>query len=115
MRTTDVHELKADPTVALRQAVGGPVLIQSGGQLDALLVNLEASGVDLRGFRPALAADLYKNGCLSLGSASEVSGLSLGEFVTHLGSLGVEVAGLDETTDGEAEVSRWLDSPSAGK
>ena len=57
----------------------------------------------------ALAADLYRNGSLSLGSASEASGLSLGEFVAHLGALGVEVAGLDETTGGEAEdVSGWL-------
>ena len=111
MRTTDVRDLKEDPAATLRQAVGGPVLIQGGGDLDALLVNLAAAGGELRHLRPAVAADLYKNGCLSLGSASEVSGLSLGDFITHLGTLGVEVVGMDETTHGEAkDVSSWLSS-----
>ena len=39
------------------------------------------------GMRPALAASLYSRGSMSLGKAAKISGLSLSEFVQHLGSL----------------------------
>ena len=63
------------------------------------------------GVREALAVSLFRNGCVSLGKAVEVSGLPMSTFVEHLGRLGIEVAQLDETTAGEAQdVSAWLSS-----
>ena len=58
--------------------------------------------------RLALAASLYNGGGVSLGKAARISGLSLSEFIQHLGSLGIEIVRKDETTNHEAgDVSAW--------
>ena len=112
MHTTNVRELKKNPSRALRLARDGPVLVLKGNEPDALLVHLDKSLTETEaGVRPALAASLYGGGGVSLGKAARISGLSLGEFVEHLGSLGIEIVRQDETTNTEADdVSAWLAS-----
>ena len=111
MHATDLGELARNPSAAVRRAKDQPVLILGGDQPAALLVHLDPSVLDAPAVRPALAADVYKNGCVSLGLAAKISGLPLGEFIAHLGALGVEIVGPDETTDGEvSDVSPWLSS-----
>ena len=112
MHTTNVRELKKNPSLALRLAREGPVLIMKGNEPDALLVHLDKSLTETEaGVRPALAASLYRDGNISLGKAAKVSGLSLSEFISHLGSLGIDVVRPDETTDNETrDVSTWLSS-----
>ena len=112
MHTTNVRELKKNPSLALRLAREGPVLILKGNEPDALLMHLDKSLTETEaGMRPALAASLFNGGTVSLGKAARISGLSLGEFVAHLGSLGIEVVRRDETTDNEtSDVSAWLSS-----
>ena len=73
--------------------------------LDKSLTETEA------GMRPALAASLYNDGSVSLGKAAKISGLSLSEFIQHLGTLGIEIVRQDETTNTETDdVSPWLTS-----
>ena len=112
MHATNVRELKKNPSRALRLAKDGPVLILKGNEPDALLIHLDRSlAATESGVRPALAASLYNGGGMSLGKAAKVSGLSLSEFIDHLGNLGIEVVRQDETTIGEAsDVSAWLAS-----
>ena len=112
MHTTNVRELKKNPSLALRLAREGPVLIMKGNEPDALLVHLDKSLTDAEaGVRPALAASLYRAGGVSLGKAAKISGLSLSEFIGHLGSLGIDIVRPDETTDNETrDVSPWLSS-----
>ena len=113
MHATNVRALKKNPSLALRLARdAGPVLVLKGNEPDALLVHLDESLTDTEnGIRPALAASLYRDGCVSLGKAAEVSGLSVSEFIDHLGSLGIDVVRHDETTSREAaDVSAWLSS-----
>ncbi len=104
MQTTNVQALKKDPTQALRMArENGPVLVLKDDEPDALLVHLDgllAATED--GIRPALAASLFRDGCLSLGRAAEVSGLSMSDFISHLGNLGIDIVRVDETTPHEA-------------
>ena len=85
-------------------------MILKGNNPDALLVHLEQSLTETEmGLRPALAANLYKNGVVSLGKAAKISALTLSDFITHLGSLGIEIVAQDETTDHEVkDVSTWL-------
>lgn len=113
MQSTNVRALKKNPSQALRMArETGPVLILKGDQPDALLVHLDGSLTATEaGIRPALAASLYREGCLSLGRAAAVSGLTVSDFVSHLGSLGIDVVREDETTRHETgDVSAWLSS-----
>ena len=112
MHTTNVRELKKNPSLALRLAREGPVLIMKGNEPDALLVHLDKSLTETEaGVRPALAANLYRGSSVSLGKAARISGLSLNEFISHLGSLGVDIVRPDETTDNEIrDVSAWLSS-----
>ena len=110
MHTTNVRELKKNPSLALRRAREGPVLILKGNEPDALLIHLDKSLTETEaGMRPALAASLYNGGSVSLGKAAKISGLSLSEFVRHLGSLGIEIVQHDETTSNETgDISPWL-------
>ena len=113
MHATNVRALKKNPSLALRLARdAGPVLVLKGNEPDALLVHLDESLTDTQsGIRPALAVSLYREGCVSLGKATEVSGLSMSEFIDHLGSLGIDVVRDDETTSREAaDLSVWLSS-----
>ena len=112
MHTTNVRELKKNSSLALRLAREGPVLILKGNEPDALLMHLDKSLTETEaGMRPALAASVYSGGSVSLGKAAKISGLSLSEFVAHLGSLGIEIVRRDETTDSEtSDVSAWLSS-----
>ena len=110
MHATNVRELKKNPSRALRLARDGPVLVLKGDEPDALLIHLDKSMTETEsGFRPALAASLYRGGGMSLGKAARISGLSLTEFIDHLGDLGIEIVRQDETTSREAsDVSAWL-------
>ncbi len=104
MQATNVRALKKNPSQALRMArETGPVLILKGDEPDALLVHLDGSLTATEaGIRPALAASLYREGCLSLGRAATVAGLSVSDFVSHLGSLGIDIVREDEATPHEA-------------
>ncbi len=110
MYATNVRELKKNPSLALRQAKDAPVLILKGDEPDALLIHLDESlSKTEMGLRPALAANLYKEGVMSLGKASKLSGLAMSDFIRHLGSLGIEIVKLDETTAYETkDLSAWL-------
>ena len=113
MQATNVRALKKNPSQALRMArETGPVLILKGDEPDALLVHLgESLAAAESEIRPALAASLYREGYLSLGRAARVSGLSLSDFVSHLGSLGIDVVRPDGTTRHERETSQdWRES-----
>lgn len=63
------------------------------------------------GQRLGLATSLYCEDSLSLGKAAQVAGLSVSEFIDHLGSLEIDVVRHDDTTPREAaDVSAWLSS-----
>lgn len=112
MHAVNVRSLKQNPSAALRQAERSPVLVLKGDEPNALLVHLDASilGTD-RNIRPALGAALFKDGVLSLGAAARVSALPLSDFSRYLDELGIDIVGLDETTDHEAaSLEKWLES-----
>lgn len=112
MYATNVRELKKNPSLALREAKDAPVLILKGNQPDALLVHLDTTmDQALIDIRPAIAASLYRDALVSLGKATKISGLSMSEFIKHLGDLRVDIVRYDETVDQEVkDVSQWLSS-----
>ncbi len=110
MYATNVRNLKKNPSLALRQAEDSPVLVLKGDEPNALIVHLSKSLTEGEAsVRPALAASLFKDGTLSLGRAVRLSGMPVQAFLRHLGELGIEVTGTDETTAHESrDLSRWL-------
>ena len=112
MYATNVRELKKNPSRALREAEHAPVLILKGNEPHAVLLHLERSLAETEStLRPALAAALYHDAVLSLGAAAKLSGMTLGDFVSHLGALGIDIVSPDETTAQEsADLSTWLSS-----
>ena len=112
MYATNVRELKKNPSLALREAKEAPVLILKGNQPDALLVHLDSTmDQTLTDIRPAIAASLYRDALVSLGKATKISGLSMSEFIKHLGDLRIDIVRHDETVDQEVkDVSQWLSS-----
>lgn len=58
---------------------------------------------------PALAANAFRDGIMSLGKAAQFSGLSMSAFIKYLADLGIEIARPDETTPHETQdLSGWL-------
>lgn len=110
MYATNVRELKKNPSLALRHAREAPVLVLKGDVPDALLIHLDTTLSETSsGLRPALAASLFRDGLMSLGKATRLSGLTMSAFIKHLGSLGIEIARPDETTAHEVQdLSAWL-------
>jgi len=112
MHATNVRNLKKNPSLALRQAEESPVLVLKGDEPNALIVHLDKSLTETdQSIKPALAAALFKDGVLSLGAATRVSGVPLQDFLSHLGELGIDIVRPDETTEREVEsLDRWLES-----
>ncbi len=113
MHATNVRNLKKNPSLALRQAEESPVLVLKGNEPNAVIVHLDKTLVDAeQSVRPSMAASLFKDGTLSLGAASRLSGMSLQQFLSLLGGLGINVVNPDETTGHEAkDLDRWLATP----
>lgn len=58
---------------------------------------------------PAVATQLYQSGTVSLGRAASISGLSVREFINHLGGLGIDIVSTtDEASEEVADLSPWL-------
>lgn len=110
MYSTNVRNLKRNPSEALRHAEQEPVLILKGNQPNAVLFNLKRS-LDYTGqqLKPALAASLFKDRVMSLGAAAQLSGLSLSEFIEHLAQLDIDLVVADSQTAQEMEtLAKWL-------
>ena len=86
---------------ALRDALDGPVLVSKENRPAAWLVSAEqlarvAAATEDGGdaYRQALtlvAAELYRQGTLTLGQAAKVAGLALGDFIDLCGRLRIPV------------------------
>ena len=112
MHATNVRNLKKNPSLALRQAEESPVLVLKGDEPNALIVHLDKSLTEAeQSVKPALAAALFKDGTLSLGGATRLSGMAMQAFIQYLAELGIDVVRPDETTGHESgDLSRWLES-----
>lgn len=65
---------------------------------------------------PALAIRLYQSGTVSLGRAASIGGLSVGEFIHHLGGLRIDILSTtDEAADEADDLSPWLSHDAAGR
>ena len=90
MYAVKVHELKNNPSEALRRARKGPVIVMKGDEPEAIIFHLDSNALlSQAGMRLALATALFKDGHLSLGHAARLADMPLAEFIPYLGSRGI--------------------------
>ena len=92
MEVVNVSGLKNNPSEALRKARKDLVVVMNRDEPDAVLVHLDqAQTLSMPGVRAAMATALFKDGNLSLGRAARLAEMSVPEFSSHLGRLGIPV------------------------
>lgn len=113
MHSVQVHELKNNPSEALRRARKAPVIVMKGDKPEAVIFHLDKNSLLAQpGMKAALATALFKDGSLSLGRAAKLAEMTLAEFIPHLGHQGIPaITGTaQDATDDMAALRRWTKS-----
>lgn len=105
MQVVNIRQLKANPSVALREAKHDLVMVTNRDKPDALLVSMEQlSGIPNIGqVRLVLGVALFRDKLLSISAAAKVAGKSLSEMLTLVSSMGIPVVDYSEE-EAEAEM-----------
>ena len=102
MNVVNVSGLKNNPSVALRSARDGLVVVMNRDQPDAVMIGLQSGKLlSEPGARAALATALFRDGGLSLARSARMAQMPLSAFVTHVSRLGISVV-----THDAADVAR---------
>lgn len=93
MQVVNIRQLKANPSVALREAKRDLVMVTNRDKPDALLVSMEQlSGIpNLDQVRLVLGVSMFRDKQLSLSAAAKVAGKSLSEMLTIVSEMGIPV------------------------
>lgn len=93
MQVVNIRQLKANPSVALREAKHDLVMVTNRDKPDALLVSMEQlSGIpNLDQVRLVMGVALFRDKLLSITAAAKVAGKSLSEMLTLVSSMGIPV------------------------
>ena len=109
MKAYNIGDLKNNPSVAIKNAKGEPILILNRDEPEALIFSLDF--VDLKDdLGKSLAVKLYSDGAISLGKAAKIAKLSYNDFISLLTNHGVPVIKY-KLQDIESDVStakEWL-------
>lgn len=110
MQTVNVSTLKNNPTQAIRWAQTEPVLVMNRDKPTAWMTSFDDPSMAQPLVKAALAAALFKDGGLGLGSASRLASMPMAQFITYLGSRGIAVANqtAQETERDLDTLEAWL-------
>ncbi len=85
MHAVNVHQLKNNPSEALRKVKDAPVIVLKGDKPAAIMLNLDDEGLLKEpDVKLALATELFRCGHLSLGRAARLAGIAIVNFMRHL-------------------------------
>jgi predicted HTH domain antitoxin len=85
MHAVNVHQLKNNPSEALRKVKDAPVIVLKGDKPTAIMLNLDDDTLlNDPDVKLALATELFKCGHLSLGRAARLSMMAIVDFMRHL-------------------------------
>lgn len=106
MQVVNIRQLKANPSVALREAKHDLVMVTNRDKPDTLLVSMEQlSGIPNIGqVRLVLGVALFRDKLLSISAAAKVAGKSLSEMLTLVSNMGIPVVDYSEE-EAEAEMA----------
>ncbi|MDX9989359.1 UPF0175 family protein [Thiothrix unzii] len=107
MQVVNIRQLKANPSVALREAKNGLVMVTNRDKPDSLLVSMEQlSGIpNLAQVQLVLGVALFRDKLLSISAAAKVAGKSLSEMLSIVSAMGIPV--VDYSTQ-EAETEALM-------
>ncbi|EIJ34856.1 UPF0175 family protein [Thiothrix nivea] len=111
MQVVNIRQLKANPSVALREAKRDLVMVTNRDKPDALLVSMEQlSGIpNLDQVRLVLGVSMFRDKQLSLSAAAKVAGKSLSEMLTIVSEMGIPVVDYsEEELDTEVRAAEQL-------
>lgn len=93
MQVVNIRQLKANPSVALREAKHDLVMVTNRDKPDALLVSMEQlAGIpNLEQVRLVIGVALFRDKLLSIAAAAKVAGKSLSEMLTLVSGMGIPV------------------------
>jgi predicted HTH domain antitoxin len=93
MQVVNIRQLKTNPSVALREAKNGLVMVTNRDKPDALLVSMEQlAGIpNIEQVKLVLGVALFRDKLLSLSAAAKVAGKSLAEMLTLVSKMGIPV------------------------
>lgn len=86
MHAVNVHQLKNNPSEALRKVKNAPVIVLKGDVPTAIMLNLDEALLKEPDVRRAIATELFRCGHLSLGRAARLAEMAVVEFMRHLSS-----------------------------
>ena len=92
MHAVNVHQLKNNPSEALRKVKDAPVIVLKGDRPMAIMLNLDdESLLKEPDVKLALGAELFRCGHLSLGQAARLAGMAIVDFMRHLSARGIPI------------------------
>src|SRR5271156_631811 len=94
MHAVNVHQLKTNPSEALRKVKDAPVIVLKGDRPTAIMLNLDDEALlSQPDVRVALATELFRCGHFSLGRAARLAEMAIVDFMRHLSARGIPVLG----------------------
>jgi predicted HTH domain antitoxin len=91
MHAVNVHQLKNNPSEALRKIKDAPVIVLKGDRPTALMLNLDETLLNQPDVKLALATELFRCGHFSLGRAARLAELPIVDFMRHLSARGITI------------------------
>ena len=92
MHAVNVHQLKNNPSEALRKVKDAPVIVLKGDKPTAIMLSLDDDTLlNDPDVKLALATELFKCGHLSLGRAARLAVMTIVDFMRHLVARGIPV------------------------
>jgi predicted HTH domain antitoxin len=92
MHAVNLHQLKNNPSEALRKVKDAPVIVLKGDRPTAIMLNLDDEALlSQPDVMLALAAELLRSGHLSLGRAARLANMPIVDFMRHLSARGIPI------------------------
>jgi predicted HTH domain antitoxin len=107
MHAVNVHQLKNNPSEALRKVKDAPVIVLKGDVPTAIMLNLDdESLLKEPDVRRAIATELFRCGHLSLGRAARLAEMAVVKFMRSRGIPIIQGTAQEAKADLEA-LDKW--------
>ena len=90
MKAYNIGDLKNNPSIAIKDAKNGPVIVLNRNEPKAIIFSLEF--IDLKDdLNKSLAVKLYQAGAVSLGKAAKIARMNYSDFISLLSNYKIPI------------------------